>query len=525
MSTRTVIKPSLHSLSYTLRVPTAPFSANVSVSNRILVIPETPKTVIMPASPLNPVPGAESKVVCRLLTSPGDGAGIGPENKPIQLSWPNGNDKRRARVADPCPPSQCLQKLAVLGNETRHGLHIVDVSSDDIRRHHHLTTAVSDASGPSLETLPSWNPSQTDVDDAELLEHFYHSASQSLAVFGRDRAELGHALVRIALMNDSKSSRAVWLSLLAFSATHRHDVYVQPVQLKISALEIMATAKGNEMGTKEAIQHIAAGMLLCSLEIQSTSCTSGQWIHYLDGVKDVIQAANLTEITATEPDLAILLEWVYYHDVLLRLTQQYWPLATPDIRLQLSHATSPAIGVVALLSDLFDAVAPNQVPTPSAETSDEHKSFLKILDWKIRNISIEDIVGDDRSDDVLMNAEVYKLAMLVYIHRASSNMLGQTAVTQQYIDEAFARFAEMTACHRQFPVFILGCEARTDSQRVTVLDLIARTGQHHASRSLEQIKILIEAIWVQEDLANGEIDYKVKLKYVFGCCRNVPSFV
>jgi hypothetical protein len=93
------------------------------------------------------------------------------------------------------------------------------------------------------------------------------NAARSLAIFGRDPIKLGHALVRIALIDDSASSRAVWLSLLAFSGTHRHQVYAQAVQLKIAALEAMATVKSHEMKTREAIQHVAAGMLLCSLEV------------------------------------------------------------------------------------------------------------------------------------------------------------------------------------------------------------------------------------------------------------------
>lgn len=81
-----------------------------------------------------------------------------------------------------------------------------------------------------------------------------------------------------------------------------------------------------------------------NFQIQHTSCTSGQWIHYLDGVQEVIRATNLASMANADPDLATLLDWVYYHEVLLRFTKRYWPVSktgkmdtfTPDRRLGVS---------------------------------------------------------------------------------------------------------------------------------------------------------------------------------------------
>ncbi|KAI0197906.1 fungal-specific transcription factor domain-containing protein [Astrocystis sublimbata] len=457
-----------------------------------------------------------------------------PRKKSIQLSWPNANDQRRAKVGN---PSSSLQRWRAGdargdGDGSKAAVHIVDVSQEDLERHYALSDTVRDASSrPSIHTLIRWNPFQMDVADHELFEHFHRTASQSLAIFGRNPEELAYALVRLALLDDSVSSRAVWLSLLAFSATHRHHVYVQSVQYKISAIEALAAVPTNEISTKEAIQHIAAGMLLCSLEIHHTSCTSGQWIHYIIAVKDVVQASNLSECTELSPDLALLLEWVYYHDVLLRFSTRYWPLSkaniisdAPSFEVKLSHPTPPAIAAVKLLSELCDAVSAYPVSTDSAEMTNEHISFLKILDWKIRNISFDEMTQGD-TDNARMNAEVYKLAMLVYLNRASNDALAQAAMTQSYVDQGFALFARISSCQHQFPLFVLGLEARTDEQRVIILELISRTGRTDASRSLEQVRILMQASWAQEDLANGNISYLANLSYVFSCCRNVPSFV
>ena len=44
---------------------------------------------------------------------------------------------------------------------------------------------------------------------------------------------------------------------------------------------------------------------------------------YLRSAKDMIQAAGLEELQ-DDSDLAVLFDWVYYHDVLARFSLQHW---------------------------------------------------------------------------------------------------------------------------------------------------------------------------------------------------------
>jgi hypothetical protein len=118
-------------------------------------------------------------------------------------------------------------------------------------------------------------------------------------------------------------STAVLQSLLAFSALHRYNIHNQAVELKIAAIKTLRSASGCNMSTTEATQHIAAGMLLCSFEIHQASCVSGEWTWYLRGVKEVIRAAGLDKLPQ-DSNLTILLDWVYYHDVLARFSLRHW---------------------------------------------------------------------------------------------------------------------------------------------------------------------------------------------------------
>lgn len=134
----------------------------------------------------------------------------------------------------------------------------------------------------------TWNPLKLEVGDTALLQyctfllpfsirHFdiglqvphpvQSTASRSLATFGHDATDLGNVLIRVALASNTASAVAVLRSVLALSSLHRHDVHSHAVELKISALKSLTAAANNLVGTVEAVQHVAAGMLLCSFEV------------------------------------------------------------------------------------------------------------------------------------------------------------------------------------------------------------------------------------------------------------------
>jgi hypothetical protein len=152
----------------------------------------------------------------------------------------------------------------------------------------------------------------------------------------------------------------------------------------------------------------------------------------------------------------------------------------------------------------------------------EHKSFLKILDWRIRSMELP--ATADGSADTPLVMELYRLAILVYLNRASDNLRGQSTRTQQHIDKGFTILARLGSCDRQFPVFILGCEARSDDQRALVLDLISRTENSNSSRSFNLVRALLQASWAQDELGKGDLKYCDGMGYIMSCCKILPSF-
>jgi len=130
-------------------------------------------------------------------------------------------------------------------------------------------------------------------------------------------------------------------------------------------------------------------------------------------------------------------------------------------------------------------------------------------------------------DPAHMIEELYQLAVLVYLNRASDNLLNQWSRTQKQIDRAFAMLARLKSCDRQFPVFIFGAEARTDERRAIILDLIMRTTKGSvSSRSYNHTRLLLQAMWAQDDLADGgEIKYFERMSNMITLCAIMPTFV
>ncbi|KAK3326923.1 fungal-specific transcription factor domain-containing protein [Cercophora scortea] len=453
----------------------------------------------------------------------------------IRLFWPN--NARRAVVFDPVQAGRAAGPAL----ETR----LVHTTCWDVEMHYYLIDSLRNShKGPTLEIPLMWNPSELDVNGRDLLHYFQCAASQSLTTFTHAPAHLGEVLMRIALAGTTPSATAVLKSLLALASLHRDGVQTQAYQLKISsirALMALSSHPKTSWGDMEVMQHVAAGMLLCSFEVYQSSCTSGQWTLYIDGVKDVLRAHCVkgTYIKADEhSDLVTLMDWVYYHEVMARFSRRHWrpdanalPDQTADVpNIEVSEAKEPAMllteSTLDLLSEVCDTVAmPYHCRPTTAKEMEDHKSFQTVLDWRLREAPLLKKAAINSETAKIVG--LYYLAMLVYLSRVTDNLLEQAARTQEQIDRAFCLFAEFLSCERQFPLFILGCKARTDEQRDVVLALIARTEKRASSRSLNQVKLIVQAIWAQEDLAvsGSKVGYWDTMTTIISSCSIVPSLV
>lgn len=177
-----------------------------------------------------------------------------------------------------------------------------------------------------------------------------------------------------------------------------------------------------------------------------------------------------------------------------------------------------------LLSQVCDAISSSVISPDTSDDAHDHKSFVKVLDWRIRSLPIPKVTED--GDNATLVMKLYQLAMLVYLNRSSEGTIDQPIRTQQQIDQAFAILPRLSSCKQQFPIYIIGCESRTDEQRAVILDVILRTEKLSSSRSFNHCKKLLQASWAQDDLAGwNDISYRNKLSSTMSLAEIVPAFV
>lgn len=188
-----------------------------------------------------------------------------------------------------------------------------------------------------------------------------------------------------------------------------------------------------------------------------------------------------------------------------------------------SQQPSSASALPELLSEFCDSVPGPPSDKATSQSLEDHKTFLTVLDWRIRTVPVS--LKPDEPVEMTTAVELYRMAVHIYVNRVSENVLGQAVRTQQCIDEGFALLSRLPSCERQFPIFVLGCEARTDDQRAIILDIISRTEKKVTSRSFNHVTVLLHALWSQDDLADRELNYWNKLTSIISHCSIVPSLV
>ena len=170
-------------------------------------------------------------------------------------------------------------------------------------------------------------------------------------------------------------------------------------------------------------------------------------------------------------------------------------------------------------------------PTHPLYHTDEYEASLRCLENRITKLvplapaSISDTKsGLSRAWAATM--EVFKLAALIYLKRASRNFSGTSPQLNAIAGRAYELLDDLEAFNPAFPLLIIGCEARTDEQRMKIIGHIERAAKTSNLRSLHGLQIILQQIWVQDDLAvDYELDYLSRLDAVISSYRIMPSFV
>ncbi|KAH6647181.1 fungal-specific transcription factor domain-containing protein [Truncatella angustata] len=378
------------------------------------------------------------------------------------------------------------------------------------------------------------NPYHLNRKLADLLEYFCVKVFSSIGNFNQDSVHF-HGLIRkLAFSDNSLSSNAIIQATLALSALHRTGRGSEALRLKSFTLQTLKASSKNGMTPVDGIQHVVAVMILCYFEIEDACDTHMQWMLYVVGSKNLMQALKLRE-QPFSGEFSALLDWVDYHFVIGIFTLRHWQAA---YRRQLSH--DPGIQHVVcmkkLVPNISDCSHPmldllyeisNTVKRPTEEGyfSQEYAAYLKDLENRVMTVPFcPENLGSSSTEAYLMGAELYQIAALIYLERTSCNFSGQSIKIMRLVERGFEIFQQQDTSSASLAIFILGLEARSDEQRKFILDLIERNATRSNLRSLEAVSRMLQAAWNQDDLeTENDVNYVLKLDTIINSNNIIPA--
>ena len=178
------------------------------------------------------------------------------------------------------------------------------------------------------------------------------------------------------------------------------------------------------------------------------------------------------------------------------------------------------------MSQIFDVtIEIDSCSTVSMDTIDKLERRLK---FARQELDVE-ILGDTEHPTQEQNlrgiAELYRLAGLIYLHRAAKKTpISHSGVTK-FVKDAFEILERLKTCERGFPLFIVACEAQTDTQRGEILRILANTQKVLKVGNIIRIQRLVERLWAQDDLdSENQLDYSLKITAILSTSGALPAF-
>ncbi|KAF2647585.1 hypothetical protein K491DRAFT_784641 [Lophiostoma macrostomum CBS 122681] len=461
-----------------------------------------------------------------------------------QLSWPRDGDKKRAII-----PRDKHRAVVTLQSDVRGFL---NVSSWDVS----LSEALENGEIPStfLRTLqfprPTYlSPIVLNREESQLLGFF--NESRSLLLGPTDEAVLAQFILRVAFSEPADTDNPVLQAVFALVSLKLHGNLksFHYKRLVISTVKDTAHWLEEEHLTDEKtlLQNLMAMMLLYHHEMSLESHSKGGWVVFMCAVKRIINTSPAIQKLVRD-EYSVFLDWIYYHESLGEFTVRHWAVPyvgcgfAPIVRSPraIEGRESEAQNNIGCPIDVLQLVVHTcrRAMVTESLKNDYAPSITDYANAGMQALeeNISKAVGDYGPVNVLaatpmdrntMVSDLHRLACLIYVNRAFHRVSGIEFRHRRLVREGIMLLAEMVTCQNAWPLFIIGCEAVDDGQRLAILDVFENTRQDRRRRSghIEFVQHMVESVWKQQDLnVEKQVDYLTILNAVIGGIPFMPLF-
>lgn len=147
-------------------------------------------------------------------------------------------------------------------------------------------------------------------------------------------------------------------------------------------------------------------------------------------------------------------------------------------------------------------------PALPQHNAEGHKKYRTELESKLNGTFSSSTVSHLQACSENYKAiEVFRLSVLTYLCRLTDTVNNDKSMkVDGWISKAFDILSDLDTLRYPFPLFVFGCEARTDEQRRTIIELIAKTEEKIPIRAMAHVKSITRSAWVHDDLMDNTRD-------------------
>lgn len=362
-----------------------------------------------------------------------------------------------------------------------------------------------------------------------------------------DADTLAHFILKIALSDPdvSDTKNPVLQAVFALSSLQLHgSSSATAFRYKRRVVAKIASQATDWLDERSLLRNLVATMLLYHYEVSTReSSRQGTWVTFFCAVKRIINTSPaMAKLIRSE--YAVFLDWIYYHEALAEFTVRHWKVPydgcgfAPVARSATTVGGNEARGgegigcpleVLELLVHACRQVI--VAPGPEMAYSAAERQRAMVLEQRISTAlgdfgPIPAPITSPRNRRT-MAADLHRVACLIYVNRAVHRVSGIEFRHRRLVREGIMLLGELQTCQSAWPLFIVGCEAEDDEQRLAILRVCERSRRDLRERSshVDSTQRLVEAVWNQRDLdEEGQVEQMVILDAVIGGLAFMPMF-
>jgi hypothetical protein len=194
--------------------------------------------------------------------------------------------------------------------------------------------------------------------------------------------------------------------------------------------------------------------------------------------------------------------------------------------IKIRPALACSIEVFCTLSSILDACWDiGEGGDPQNEELDKLERRLKYAKQELDASCCSGETAEDLSR-IASIAELHRLCGLIYLYRVGRRVSSTHPNLQTLVSDAFKILHTVRTCDRTFPLFLLGCEAESDLQRVLILKISRWTEEQYFSTVMIRMREYIERFWALFDLdTDGTGSHTDRMAAAMSAQSSIPSFL